>query len=141
MVAVLKQLPATDGERLAGACGDVLVIEDDEDIREIVRLTLEEEGYRVRTAPNGLEGLRLLEEHGPPCVLLLDLMMPVMNGWEVLEKLQEHEELASIPVVVVSASAARSPRAHVTHVLQKPVCLTLLLATVGRYCGHAHGPR
>src|SRR2546425_1279912 len=83
----------------------VLVVDDDSDIREALCAVLMDEGYAVRSATNGAEALeRIAEQH--PDVLVLDLLMPVMNGWEVLQSLREAS--LSIPVIVISALADRS---------------------------------
>jgi len=84
----------------------IVVIEDDEDLRETLRELLEMEGFQVSTACNGLEGLRLIERSSRPCLILLDLMMPVMDGWEFLDTLRQNAaQLAQAPVAVVSAAA------------------------------------
>jgi CheY-like chemotaxis protein len=83
----------------------------------------------VLRAENGLEALvHLRRDH--PNVMLLDLMMPVMSGWEVLEELEESGELGRVPIIVVSAMCAPGARAC----LRKPVDLDELLAVVGRCC-------
>jgi CheY-like chemotaxis protein len=65
---------------------DVLVVEDDQELREAVGSILQEEGCSVRSASNGAEALTLLHGQERPCIILLDLMMPVMNGWQFLEQ-------------------------------------------------------
>jgi CheY-like chemotaxis protein len=62
-------------------CKHILVIEDDTDLRETLKDLLEMEGFNVVTASNGWEGLRQIEQNGQPCLILLDLMMPMRNGW------------------------------------------------------------
>ena len=79
----------------------VLIIDDDNDIREIYRLKFSQEEYEVLTAVDGEEGLKVIREKKPD-VILLDLLMPVKNGMEVLAELQEDEQLSRIPVVVLS---------------------------------------
>ena len=82
------------------------------DIRECVRLILEDEGYSVVTASNGAEAEQELAHMEDPCVVLLDLMMPVMNGWELLDHLERDGKLDDgIHVVVVSATATHGPAA------------------------------
>ncbi len=84
----------------------VLVVEDDPDIRDALVLVLEGEHYDVAAARDGAEGLRLAHQHHPD-VITLDLMMPVMDGWS-FRKIQQHDPaLSEIPVVVVTAFAAR----------------------------------
>jgi CheY-like chemotaxis protein len=116
----------------------VLVVDDDPSIRETVSDVLEDEGYRVVLAENGRRAMELLESTHPN-LMLLDLMMPVMSGWEVLEALDGRDELADIPVVVVSAMRApiTSPatRMGARMCLPKPVDLHHLLQVVEHYCG------
>lgn len=85
----------------------IVVIEDDTDLRETMKDLLEIKGFSVATASNGREGLELIERNGKPCLILLDLMMPEMNGWEFLEALQRDQPalLAQTPVAVISAAA------------------------------------
>jgi CheY-like chemotaxis protein len=88
----------------------IMIVEDEADLRDTLKDVLELYGYRVITAANGAEALQQLESRrngGRPCLILLDLMMPVMNGWELLDRLRDgsRPELAAIPVVVVSAAA------------------------------------
>jgi CheY-like chemotaxis protein len=112
----------------------ILVVEDDPDIRECVRLLLEEEGYDVVTAANGAEAEAELAEIGSPCVVLLDLVMPVMNGWELLEHLRDNGALnRGLHVVVVSASSTNGLEGA-CDVVRKPVRLDQLIATVRRWC-------
>ena len=75
----------------------VLVVDDDPDIRESLCALLQGEGYATITAENGAEAVAQMQEH-QPCFVILDLMMPVMDGWEVRTKMQEQHELATIPV-------------------------------------------
>jgi CheY-like chemotaxis protein len=112
---------------------DVLVVDDDDDIRDAIREILEGEGYRVRSAENGEVALDMIGE-ATPCVVLLDMMMPVMSGPAVLVELERMNCLGSLPVVVLSAQGVRC--AGVRQVLRKPVTLDLLLEVVGRYCGN-----
>ena len=96
---------------------------------------LELEGYRVRTATNGKEGLAALPGMATPCLILLDLMMPVMDGWAFAEALRQDDKLASIPVVVVTAFADKArPVRQASGVLKKPVSLEYLLQMVRQYC-------
>jgi CheY-like chemotaxis protein len=106
----------------------VLVVDDDDSIREVLAEVLRDEGYRVASAGNGEQALREMHEHGHPDLMLLDLMMPVMSGWELLEILQGNAELSHIPVVIVSAMNAPGACEH----LAKPIDLDRLLATVSR---------
>jgi excisionase family DNA binding protein len=86
-----------------GATGGplVLIVDDDEQVREYVRVNLEAEGYNVREAGNAEEGLRALEESQPDLVLL-DVMMPQVDGWEMLQLLHERHGADAVPVVMFS---------------------------------------
>jgi CheY-like chemotaxis protein len=81
----------------------VLVVEDDPDLREMMEQLLHLEGFAPLTAPNGREALNLLDAGAPVKVILLDLMMPVMDGWEFRRQQRANPKLAHIPVVVMSA--------------------------------------
>lgn len=115
----------------------VLVVEDEPDIRDLMVAVLESEGYAVRSAAHGADALAQLRVGSPPCVILLDLMMPVMDGWTFCREKQKVPELAAIPVVVVSAVSKRDPRnagAGVVEHLPKPIEIGALLAAVERLC-------
>ena len=79
----------------------VLIVDDDERVREYVRVNLEMEGYTVREAGSAEEGLQVLEEVSPSLVLL-DVMMPEVDGWEMLRRLRERHGIDAIPVVMFS---------------------------------------
>ncbi len=111
----------------------ILLVEDDTAIRETIAELLSDEGYRVTSAANGAEALALLEASDAPSLILLDLMMPVMNGWELRRALHDDPRLASVPVVVISASRdAESRTADAAAFLAKPFDAGRLLDTVGR---------
>ena len=115
-------------------CGGVLVVEDDTDIRETVQQILESEGYLVHTATNGKEAIEALKLIAEPCLILLDLMMPVMNGWEFLKERQKNNMLSSLPVVVVSAVDYQAKSLTADQVVRKPPDIDLLLKLVSQYC-------
>jgi CheY-like chemotaxis protein len=118
-------------------CNTVLIVDDDEDIRDTVAELLRAEGYAVATAGNGEEAIAYLRANQTPCLMLLDLMMPVMDGWSVLATLQGDNGLApALPVVVMSAAGQRALRTVETAAatLAKPVGVDLLLDTVKRCC-------
>jgi CheY-like chemotaxis protein len=124
----------------AEACHPVLIVEDDPDIRDTFKVLLEDRGYQVATAGNGREALDELSCMEEPCLILLDLMMPVMSGPEFLEVVKSDPERQNIPVVIVSAYAELaddSTRAQ--GFLKKPVSLDTLLNWVQRFCPHACG--
>jgi excisionase family DNA binding protein len=85
----------------AGSEPVVLIVDDDERLREYIRVNLETEGYEVREAASAEEGLRVLEERTPDLVLL-DVMMPEVDGWEMLRRVQERHGVGTIPVVMFS---------------------------------------
>jgi CheY-like chemotaxis protein len=105
------------------------VVEDDVEVQRSVRQVLEEEGYTTSSAVNGKEALRRLAKGERPSLILLDLIMPVMDGWDLLAILHEDEELSTIPVVVLSAVADRAQDLGAP-VLRKPVNLAELVSTV-----------
>ncbi|MEP7125510.1 MAG: response regulator, partial [Byssovorax sp.] len=110
----------------------VLIVDDDYDLRETMRDVLEEEGYLVNTASNGQEALDLLRDGESPEVVVLDLMMPVMDGWHFLDELERDGALADIPVVVMSASQDGAQRLGDKVFLSKPLDYHTLVATVAR---------
>lgn len=120
-----------------GDGGHILVIEDDFAIRETVVDVLEGEGFEVDCAANGEEALRhLAEGHAPPGVILLDLTMPVMDGWAFRTAQRRDPRIADIPVVVLSAEArveATLAGLEPAAFLPKPFELDRLLDLVGRY--------
>jgi CheY-like chemotaxis protein len=115
----------------------ILVIEDDATTRDAVAITLRDGGYAVSEAANGQEALHHLRSTTPPNLILLDLRMPVMNGWEFRKQQTQDPALQSIPVVIVSADANVPQKAAalgVTGYLIKPVDPDKLLEAVQRYC-------
>jgi CheY-like chemotaxis protein len=108
----------------------VLVVEDDDDIRSLLAELLEEEGYEVVSAADGRQGLERAHEQ-PPHVILLDLMMPVMNGWEFREEQKRDPTIAGVPVVVVSAAARASIDA--SQIIAKPFTVEDVLEAVERH--------
>jgi CheY-like chemotaxis protein len=120
----------------------ILVVEDEPDFRQIMREVIEDAGYAVVGAANGKEAQDYLlhATAKPPCLILLDLMMPVMSGWEFLTWISaQPEPLASVPVVIMSAASQDridvTTRARRTAgVIQKPFQSDDLLTTVKRFC-------
>ncbi len=114
----------------------ILVVDDDADIRDSLRDALELEGYTVAVAANGRDAWESLRPEALPALILLDLMMPVMNGAEFLRLLRADDRLRSVPVVVVTAfgASAGSVVAESQGLLPKPLDLEQLLRTVERYC-------
>lgn len=119
-------------------CPMILVVEDDNAIREVLTDVLESEGYQVLNAPNGQEAIRLLRSSTLPCLILLDLMMPVMNGWQFRDEQRQDPVLAPVPVVVISADsdlASKAAAINANDFLKKPIEINRLLDTVEQYCG------
>ena len=123
------------------SCNGILIVEDDLIIRETIKELLEMEGYPVFTAQHGKEGIELLKTLSPPCMILLDLMMPVMNGQEFLEVLRKEAStaLCSIPIIVVSAviDGAKAKELKVTDYIRKPINLDKLVSVTKLYCDAA----
>lgn len=108
----------------------ILVIEDDANIREVLKLALDFEGYDVVTAQNGKEGIEALDKNPNTGLILLDLMMPVMNGWEFVDVLKSRNQLDNIPIIVVSAYSERAKTIECTDFVLKPLELDNLLQSV-----------
>lgn len=107
----------------------IFLIEDEPDIRESLREVLEMEGYEVSCASNGFEAKELLRDLPTPELILLDMLMPVMNGKEFREWQLDVPRLKSVPVIVLSADPSQKVLEGILH-LQKPVDLSELLSAV-----------
>ena len=117
--------------------GTVLIVEDDIDLRQDLAFLIENQGHEVITAANGQEALERLAEKGRPCMILLDLMMPVMDGWELRSELLKDPAMKDVPVVLLSGIAdikeeARSLQAK--DYVTKPIDLEKLYRLVAQYC-------
>ena len=115
----------------------VMIVEDDIDVRESLADVLEDSDYRPLGVANGKEALeRLRATPGKPCLILLDIMMPVMDGWQFRAIQRSDPELAGIPVVVLTAHVdlKQADALGAAACLKKPVRLDALLATVERFC-------
>ena len=109
----------------------VLIVDDDPAVRETWNLFLEMEGFDRIEAGNGLEALNILKHNPAPDLILLDLMMPIMNGFEFAEAVSKDPELSRIPIIVLSAYIEEAPRVPgAKAVMGKPADLNLLLAKV-----------
>ncbi|MGZ3649574.1 MAG: response regulator [Bdellovibrionota bacterium] len=116
----------------------ILIVEDDDSIREACVELLESEGFSVDACANGKEALASLERLSEPCLILLDMMMPIMNGREfMLEFAKRPHTIAPIPVYLVSAAAleATSKGIGCLGFLKKPFEMNALLAIVRAHCG------
>jgi CheY-like chemotaxis protein len=120
------------------SCSQILIVEDDADIRDTLQQILEIEGFTVATADNGRDALDRLLHESQPCLILLDLMMPVMNGWEFLQVLKHQHQhvLATIPIVVVSAAADLTTvqERYGCQALKKPVSIPILINLARELC-------
>lgn len=116
----------------------ILLVEDDDDSRQALTDALEDHGYRVLPAVNGAQALATLKEVRGRCdLILLDLMMPVMNGWDFRRKQKESPEISNIPVLLMSAGArlaTASGDLDVAGCVSKPVETTDLIEKVRRHC-------
>ncbi|HYD43351.1 MAG TPA: response regulator [Anaeromyxobacter sp.] len=118
------------------APSSIVVVDDDHDVREALGEVLTEEGFDTRLFESARAALEFLRAHGdgepPPALILLDLMMPGMNGWQFREEQLRDERLKDIPVVVITASRLGSEAIRAREVLFKPVALGDLLDAVHR---------
>jgi CheY-like chemotaxis protein len=113
----------------------VLIVEDDEDLREMMAQLLTLEGFDAAAVANGREALEYLHNADKPELILLDLMMPVMDGWEFRRHQQADPELAPVPVIVLSAlDQSRAAKVDATAFLKKPLDFDRLLDLVRTYC-------
>ncbi len=113
--------------------GPILVVDDDPDIRDMMELVLAMRGYRVQSARDGVDALEQLESGPPPALVLLDLMLPQIDGIEVVRAMKANPKLAPIPVVIISGDSAAREKARIggaAACLLKPVELEELLQTV-----------
>ncbi len=121
----------------------VLIVEDDDLTRAALQTAVEAGGYSTAVAANGREALNYLLRNGRPRLILLDLMMPVMSGWEFRHEQRHDPALASIPVVVCSAAGDLQQEVSLLGAagcLQKPIDFPQLVATVRSFCGPPDSP-
>jgi CheY-like chemotaxis protein len=115
--------------------GPILVVDDDDDVREVMTMALENSGYKVINAADGAQCLEILGRVPRPCLILLDLMMPRMDGWQVCAELERRPELSEVPVVVLTGNVrATVTGLKVAGFLRKPFDLATLLGVVRRHC-------
>jgi CheY-like chemotaxis protein len=122
--------------------GRILVVDDDTDLRGVLVTLLKNEGYTVAEATNGDEALKELREDASYSLILLDLVMPVMDGWRFREEQLRDPALASIPVIAMSARGkhAEVKSLHVDDYLEKPFKLPLLLESI-EHCAKTRAPK
>jgi two-component system, chemotaxis family, chemotaxis protein CheY len=122
----------------SGAGGFVLLVDDDPDIREALETVLQLDGHPVVSAGDGNEALdQLRRDARRPCVILLDLMMPGMNGFELQEALSLEPAFARIPIVVITGAGVtveRMARSFTSEILRKPFDMDAVLGLVNRHC-------
>jgi CheY-like chemotaxis protein len=112
---------------------DIVLIENDEALREALTDALQLEGFKVVQACDGRQGLEILQEHPDSALVLLDLAMPVMSGWQFLEAMRQDSRLSALPVIAMSATRHQTAPAGTHGILQKPMSLDILLGTVAHY--------
>ena len=117
---------------------EVLVVEDDSDLRESLCQALCDSGFSAISAGNGQQALELLQAGARPSVILLDLMMPVLNGWELRDALRDDPRFADIPQLVISAYMDEAEQ-HVLALppddcIRKPFHIRILLEAIERHC-------
>ena len=111
----------------------IRVIDDEEDLRAMMREVLQRAGYDVATAGDGAEGLLALSGITRPCLIILDLLMPGVNGWDFYAEIRSRPTSAQIPVIVHTSSPSEAS-AGVDSVLQKPTSMSKLLSAVQHNC-------
>ncbi|MGZ3425281.1 MAG: response regulator, partial [Polyangia bacterium] len=131
-------LPVAKPDENAAHAKSVLVVEENREILEAVTHVLEHEGYVAVPTSNGLEALHYLEANPPPDLILLDLILPVMDGQQFLKEQKARPTLAQIPVAIFSAGRGLEPQAYEIEVaghIEKPLDLDHLRSTVRRLAG------
>ncbi|HXU73582.1 MAG TPA: response regulator [Polyangia bacterium] len=118
----------------------VLLVDDDQDLRDSVADLLRQRGYTVATAEDGHAALAIIAGARVPCIVLLDLVMPGMDGWKFLAVVQADPTLSAIPIVIASAHAATHAPAGTAGVLRKPFDFDELFTMVARHCGPGGAP-
>ena len=124
----------------------ILMIEDDKEMVMLGRLILEKEGYHVFSAYNGVEGLKILEEHSDDIdLILLDIMLPGMYGWEILEEIKTNETTKHIPVIMLTARHNMEDEAETdkyaemfSEYIVKPFVVRELLDKIALYINTSH---
>lgn len=122
----------------SGIDPDIVIVEDDSDVREALEEVLNEEGYQTQGFADGARALATMQQMtAPPRLILLDLMMPKMNGWQFREAQQEVPEVRSISTVILSADANVAQNLQslgAAGYLRKPIHIQTLLELVERFC-------
>lgn len=113
---------------------DILIVEDEPALRGMLAELLSSRGYTVGTCGNGEEAINYLSAHDPPRLILLDLMMPVMSGWELRDNMLSNPKWSNIPVAVVSALDEIPRTLKFVAYIGKPIDVGRLFAVVTEYC-------
>ena len=117
----------------------ILVVEDEVELCEMMCEALELSGYAVLAATDGKDALSKVSGIENLCLVILDLLMPEMNGWDFVEQLRKRSEFATVPIIVHSSASGPAP-ATVARVLKKPIPFDRLLAVVREYCPSTTAP-
>ena len=135
MPSLRERTKSTVSEEAAAKRCLVAIIEDDNEFRDMLRELLEEEQYRVVAVSNGAEALETLRGETLPNVILLDVSMPVMDGFDFLRFRNDDPQLAAVPVVLVTnAKPHERPTIGVNDVVRKPIDIDEILFAIKRYC-------
>ena len=135
MPQLRERTKSTVSEESAAQRCLVAIIEDDNEFRDMLRELLEEEQYRVVAVSNGAEALETLRGETLPNVILLDVSMPVMDGFDFLRFRNDDPQLAAVPVVLVTnAKPHERPTIGVNDVVRKPIDIDEILFAIKRYC-------
>lgn len=111
----------------------VLLVDDDDDLRELLTLSLELAGFTVHAVPNGREAIAAIPDVPSPRVMVLDLLMPVMNGWETVAALEARGLAGTIPIVISTSAPNEAPRGY--PVVAKPTPLDRLIDAIRAHAG------
>ena len=120
---------------ISNAAHSIMIIDDEHDTRVALRQILEAEGYYVFSATNGRDALEILKWVKPPGLILLDLMMPLMSGWDFIKEKRKTPNLADIPTVIITAGAGVAEATLPAEgLIRKPIELSELIKTARKYC-------
>lgn len=112
----------------------ILLVEDDIDIQDNLKAFLEMENFEVASAANGRQAIDLIQKEGKPALILLDLMMPIMNGYEMLAEMKKRNLFQEEPIPIILLSAAtdieETAREQIVKFVRKPIALDKLLQTI-----------
>jgi CheY-like chemotaxis protein len=125
-----------NGDQMDRRSTKILIVDDDDDLRQAIAMILAGEGFEVDEAEHGEVALQKLRANGHFDVVLLDLFMPIMDGWQTLEVMRETPQLADVPVFVCTSAPDRAPPG--VPVLKKPFDLERLLETIGEATEGGH---